>query len=234
MPRLSSHFRVVFFQHPEERILVTAVVCQRVAFRRTAHAQQVRLVHELRRRHRNTVLPAEIQQQPRLCRIPAAVRLVVAHTVAHRDQQAAIHSLDEIQDALPLLPGQHILEPLRCHAAGVAVEIIVGLGRPGSAGAHPDRTQRPGQGADPGLAQIDRRVGLQHLAAVQRRRELLRARDLLRRVCLPEGTAGDLRHLNVVGGQRRVGPVQQPKRFRFQRDFFCHLICSFPLLSFSP
>ena len=212
--------------HPgEEQILIPGVVGRGVALGAAAVLHHVGLVHELGRVDGHAILFAEGENLLGLRGVPGFIRSVDAGTVGHRDQQFASHRLDEIQQAQPLGFGQHVLEALGSFALHGAVEVVVGLAGPCAGDSDPHRAECPRQAADLLPREVNGGIDLHqpgHLPQVLDGRELLGARNLGGGVLLPEGAAGDLGHLDVVGHETGVHLPQLLQGGRIQLDSCCH------------
>ena len=220
---------VIFPQPAGKDILIFGIQLRGVALGAAGHFQQVGLVDELHRVNGLAVCLAEGEDLLGLTGVPRLVRMVQTLTVGHADQELGSHSLTEIQHSHPLLAVQDSAVALRHLAAGMAVEIVVGLGGPAAGDPDPRGADLFGQRPQLLIVEVDGVIILHQPAlgediGVEAALHFkgLRACDLAGGVGFPEGAAGDFRHLDVVRYQPLIANVQLTQGFGVQLHELCH------------
>ena len=220
---------VVFAQPTGKNIMVLGEQLGGVALGAAGNFQHMRLVDELGGINGLAVLLAQGKNLLCLAGVPRLIGVVQTIAIRHTDQQLGTDFLAEIQHAQPLCAGQDGIVALGCLTAGVTVKVVVGLGRPSAGNAHPSRTDLLGELAQLFVVQVDgviilhQGVLVHHLTS----RTLFQHKFLLTGnlgggVGFPKGTAGDFRHLDVIGNQPRIHGAQRLQGFGVQLYKLCH------------
>ena len=216
---------IVLLQPGTEEVMVTGMVCGGVALGKAGQSDQIGLVGELGSRDGHAVLLGGTEQQIGLLEGHGLIGSMNTGAVGNGDQQLAVHSLDEVQQAQPLILGQQVLEAFGNDAARMTVKIIVGLVCPGAGNTDPGGAQLSGQLDQTGILGVDGIVPLlevTHIGPVQNLGELLSAIDLGFGIGLPEGTAGDLGHLHIIRNKTGVHLPKGSQAGSLQRNKLSH------------
>ena len=211
-------------------ILIADVVGKIVANRRAGHLEHIRLVHKLECVDLSAELIGHGKELLDLSEIKRTAILVVARAVTCGNEELAIYRLNKVKDICPLLAGKNALVSLGSLAAGGVVEIVVGLGCPSAGNTYPNGAEFLCKRDELLVCCIDRGIVLHkacHCGVVGEAlelRELLSACDLSLGVCLPEGAAGNLGHLYVVGHKTGVDVADLCKARVCELKIMCHNI----------
>ena len=198
-----------------------------IALRRASHLRKGGLVHELRRRDAAANGFGIVQNHLRLARRPDARRIAGPCAGGKRGHDLRIHGTRKIDNALPFLAREHVVEALRWTSRRGTIEVLkVSRVHPRAADAKISRTQRRRQLAQPCIAQIDRRAVFKERWVHPSRRSHGRGRRLQAgstRILpnverLPEAPSGHFNRLNIVGLKAFINRSHASHRARRNRN----------------
>ena len=228
---------MILTQPAGEYVVILGEQLGGVALGAAGKLQHVRLVDELCSINGLAVFLTQGKNLLGLTGIPRLIGVMQAVTVSHADQQLGTDLLAEVQHTQPLLTGQDGIVALGGLTAGVAVKVVIGLGGPSAGNAHPCGAYLLGQLAQLFIAQVNGIIVLHQGVFVQHKtgstlfqHKLLLTGNLCGGVGFPEGSAGDLGHLNIVRDQACIDLAQRLQGFRVQFYKLCHDDSPFVLL----
>ncbi len=147
----------------KKQILVTAVMCRRIAFRKSCFFHHIWFVGKFCGIYRHSVFFTVRKEFFRFSRMPWFFCAMQSRTVGHRYDQFCPDGFYKIQYAGPLFFCQYIQITFRNLAIRRSVKIIIRLRCPGSGHTYPDWSQLFRQAAQLFIIQINWRIHLHQI-----------------------------------------------------------------------
>ena len=169
---------------------------------------------------------AEVKDFLCLSQLQRSPMRVVAGAVAYRDQQLGAHISRKVQNPHPLFTDQDIAITSGSLSSGHTLEVVIGFCGPRAGYTDPGRAKSFGKRPQPLVIQVNGGIMLHqlrhggHIGERCDRRKFRCTGNLFSGVGLPEGSAGYLGHLNVIGHKPFVHMADQTVGMNSQMDAF--------------